>query len=114
MANYMLVNADQLNEDLKIIADKIREKTDSEAELQFPSEFISGIEACSSLNFCVVGGTTEPEEFTENTIWVNTDTDMKGWAFSATEPENPVEGMIWIQIGNSSAVAFNALNSNNL
>ena len=64
------------------------------------------------LNFAIVGGTTQPENPQENTIWVNTDTDITGWAFSSTEPESPVEGMVWIEIAKSSDVQFNALQKN--
>ena len=38
------------------------------------------------LNFKIVGGTTEPTNPKENTIWVNTDTAIKGWHFSADDP----------------------------
>lgn len=48
----------------------------------------------------------------DNTIWVNTDTDINGYAFSATEPASPVEGMVWIKTGASSAAAFNAHRKN--
>ena len=64
------------------------------------------------LNFSVVGGTSQPEIPKENTIWVNTDSEITGWAFSATEPGSPVEGMVWISTGLSSPVEFNALKKN--
>ena len=48
------------------------------------------------LNFKVVGGTTQPTNPTENTIWVNTSVSITDWVFSATEPTTPVEGMVWI------------------
>lgn len=76
--------------------------------------FLYGNGSGSELNFKVVGGTTQPENPKENTIWVNTDTAITGWAFSATEPEIPVEGMVWISTGPSSTVAFNALKKNDL
>ena len=40
----------------------------------------------AGLNFKVVGGTTQPSNPKENTIWVETDTKIAGWNFSATEP----------------------------
>ena len=49
-----------------------------------------------NLNFTVVGGTTEPISPVLNTIWVHTDTEISGYIFSPTEPENPTEGLIWI------------------
>lgn len=50
----------------------------------------------------IVGGTTRPAKATQNTIWINTDTEITSYALSATEPEKPVEGMAWIVIENSS------------
>lgn len=61
------------------------------------------------LNFKVVGGTTEPVSPSENTIWVNTYTPITGYEFSATEPAELVEGLVWITVGTSSTVEFNAL-----
>ena len=68
----------------------------------------------ASLNFKVVGGTSEPASPKENTIWVNTDTGITSYIFSATEPESPTEGMVWISTGTSSPVAFNALKKNGM
>lgn len=45
----------------------------------------------AALNFKVVGGTTEPLNPAENTIWVNTDTEITAWAFSADDPSGVVE-----------------------
>lgn len=64
------------------------------------------------LNFKVVGGTSEPSSPKESTIWVNTDTKITSWIFSATEPETSAEGMVWISVGTSSAVAFTATKKN--
>lgn len=38
------------------------------------------------LNFEIVGGTTEPENPTENMIWVNTDVEITGWTLSPVLP----------------------------
>lgn len=65
------------------------------------------------LNFIVVGGTSEPSNPKENTIWVNTDTQITNWEFSPTEPTG-AEGMVWIQTGTSSSKPFNALKKNNI
>jgi len=62
-----------------------------------------------ALNFKVVDGTAQPANPKENTIWVITSEKMTGWVFSATEPEAPAEGMVWIATGVASPVAFNAL-----
>lgn len=66
------------------------------------------------LNFEIVGGTTQPTNPKENTIWVNTDVEISGWIFSVTEPESPVEGMVWNAIGTSSTTDFNALKNNGI
>lgn len=68
----------------------------------------------AGVNFKIVGGTTQPTTARENTIWVNTDTAISGWAFSATEPTEPAAGMVWLTVGTSSSVAFNALKKNGL
>ena len=76
--------------------------------------FKHGAGGGASLNFKVVGGTTEPASPKENTIWVNTDAEITSWIFSSTEPENPSEGMVWISTGVSSNIAFNALKKNSV
>lgn len=114
MATYKMVNADQLDADLQTVADKIREKAELSEQLLFPAGFINGIDQCSSLNFSVVGGTSQPSDPKENTIWVNTNEEITGWIFSATEPEAPEDGLVWIVTGQASTVAFNALKKNNL
>lgn len=68
----------------------------------------------ASLNFRVLGGTSEPSSPKENDIWVNTDTEITSWLFSATEPDSPVEGMVWVKTGATSPVAFNALKKNSI
>lgn len=64
------------------------------------------------LNFKVVGGTTQPENPKENTIWVNTDRPITSWAFSTDAPGSPADGMVWIKTGFGSATPFNALKKN--
>jgi hypothetical protein len=79
---------------------------------QLGKGFKHGGGGSNPLNFRVVGGTAQPTVPRENDIWVNTNAEITGWAFSATEPENPTEGMVWIEIGNSSPASFNALKKN--
>lgn len=50
----------------------------------------------------------------ENTIWVDTDVKITSHVFSATQPENPDDGMVWFQTGMSSNAAFNALKKNSI
>ena len=76
--------------------------------------FKHGAGGVSALNFNVVGGTSQPVNPKENTIWVNTQTEISGWVFSATEPKSPVEGTVWIYTGLSSTVEFNALKKNGI
>lgn len=66
----------------------------------------------AGVNFKIVGGATQPTAARENTIWVNTDTTISGWAFSASAPAEPVEGLVWLQTGTYSNVEFNALRKN--
>lgn len=67
-----------------------------------------------SLNFKVVGGNVQPTSPSENTIWVNTSTEITGYVFSATQPESPTAGTVWISTGANSPVAFNAQKKNGL
>lgn len=66
------------------------------------------------LNFTVVGGTTQPGNPKENTLWVNTQTDISGWVFSPEEPGEPAEGMVWIELGTASPAPFNMLKKNSV
>lgn len=64
----------------------------------------------AALNYKVIGGTSKPEgAVKENTIWVDTSTKITSHAFSATEPTNPVEGMVWFKTSTTSVAPFNAL-----
>lgn len=76
--------------------------------------FMYGNGGGSDLNFNVVGGTSQPANPKENTIWVNTGTTISGWVFSSTTPVSPAEGMVWISTGASSTVEFNALKKNGI
>lgn len=68
----------------------------------------------TALNFRVVGGTTAPANPAENCIWVNTETPITSWIFSAEEPSPAEAGMVWFSVGTSSPVAFNALKKNGI
>lgn len=68
----------------------------------------------TALNFQVIGDDKAPGNAKENTIWINTTEKITSWIFSATEPQNPIPGMVWISIGTSSTVAFNALKKNGI
>lgn len=76
--------------------------------------FKHGAGGTDALNFKVVGGTTQPENPKENTIWVNTETDISGWVLSQEEPVEPSDGLVWIGLGTASPAPFNALKKGGL
>ena len=67
-----------------------------------------------SLNFTVVGGTTQPNNPAENTIWVNTSTTISGWVISPIEPTSPAPNSVWIRVGSDSNAMFNAIKNNGI
>lgn len=66
----------------------------------------------AALNYMVVGGISAPASPAENTIWINTGTDISSHIFSATEPSSPESGMVWIRTGAASAAPFSATEEN--
>lgn len=66
-----------------------------------------------AMNFKIIIN-PKPETAAENTIWVDTDVPVTEWVFSVTEPEAPVEGMLWVANGTKSQVMFNALKKGTL
>lgn len=103
--------------DLVSVADAIRTKGETTEQLAFPDGFVTAIQDISTgaaLNFQVVGGTTDPESPTENTIWVNTDQAITSWVFSHNQPDSPSEGMVWITVDTESDASFDALMDNTL
>ena len=74
------------------------------------NEYIKKNEAIEHTNFCVVNGTTEPEDPTQNMIWIDTDVPIGRVFFGNNEPnEILMDGDIWIYTGKSSSVAFNSI-----
>ena len=65
------------------------------------------------LNFEVVGN-PQPETAADNTLWVDTDTPISGWIFSAEEPENPEPGLVWFLTATYSNAKFNALKKDSI
>lgn len=53
------------------------------------------------LDIKIVGGTTQPLNPREHTIWVNTDAQITGYTISSVVPKNPSEGHVWIQTSDS-------------
>lgn len=72
----------------------------------------------AALNFNIKTYPSETElkadKTKENTIGVITTTTMTSWVFSAKELTEPEVGMLWLSLGNSSPVEFNALKNNTL
>ena len=106
------IDSVQLDANLTAVADAIRTKGETADTLAFPDGFVSAIGAIQTgheLNFTVVGGMAEPENPTENTIWVSTDQAITGWVFSHNLPDSPFEGMVWIVNGISGVHEFDAV-----
>lgn len=121
MAEYKFVNTEQLEADLGKVGSAIRSKGGTTELLAFPEEMVSAIGAISTgveLNFDVERYSTEAEILAatpaENTIGIISTTEMTGWIIDANQPEELTEGMVWISVGTSSAVEFNALRKNGL
>lgn len=63
----------------------------------------------SSLNFKVLSGVAQPTNPTENTIWINTSVTITSWQFTYAQPSIGMNGMMWVQVTDSSTLGFNAL-----
>jgi hypothetical protein len=118
MALDKVIDSTQLDNNLTAVAEAIRAKCGSSDKLEFPAGMVSAINQISSgveLNFEIIGGTSAPSGMTkENTIWVNTNTPVTGYIFSATEPEPPTDDStpVWISTSASSTVAFSITKKN--
>lgn len=55
-----------------------------------------------------------PATAAENTIAIITETPISEYMFSVEQPENPVDGMVWVATGTGSPSEFNALKKNGL
>lgn len=94
------------------IANSIREKT-GKTELLTLDDMayeISTISGGLELNFNIKRYSSEEELLadtpSENTIGIISDIEITGYQFSAIEPEDMVDGMVWIKTDNSSYIAF--------
>lgn len=74
---------------------------------------MSGGGPSATLNFRILGDTTQPDNPVENTIWVNTSTKITGWEFSTTQPAGE-PGKVWFKTAASSVAEFNALKKNSI
>lgn len=84
------------------ISDKTKEEIDEK------------LKKLPTINYSIIGGTTEPANPTENMIWVNTDEEITGYIFSKNEPINKKQGLIWFRTGENSNVSFHSLTINNI
>lgn len=100
-------------ETLTGLADAIRGKN-GETTLYKPSEMVNAIRKLPSLNFEIVGGTTQPTSPTENMIWINTDTEITGWGFGAMEnrPTSSEDGTVFFTTKRYAIISFNSLKEN--
>ena len=106
MAEYLVQDTELIE-----IANAIRNKTGKTEPIAFEkiAGEIASIEIGGGVNFKIIGGTTQPTNPTENTIWINTSTEIPTYVFSVEQPESPLEGIIWIRTTTDSPVEFNAL-----
>lgn len=65
-----------------------------------------------SLNFSIVGGTTQPANPKPNTVWIKTSAAITGYAFSAEAPASPAEGNVWIAVSTLGLVKFSLTRKN--
>lgn len=115
-----VIDSAQLDGAMQATAEAIRTKSKSTDPI--PWNMDKGFEAAvlaiegggAELNFEIVGGTVEPVDPVENTIWVNTETEITGWVFSEKEPTNPVEGLVWFVSGTYDPININALKKNEI
>lgn len=72
----------------------------------------------ADFNFEIVGGVNQPASPNENTIWVNTDTEIEKWQFSASAPTTRGDGTelktgdVWLEITGVSNTKLNILSTN--
>lgn len=78
--------------------------------------FKHGAAGTGDLNFRVNSYSTEEELLAsapkENTIGIVTGQEITAWELSAEEPEESMEGKVWILLGDRSVAKFNALKKN--
>lgn len=119
MAYDKIVDSAQLDGAIAATADAIRSKTgwgygyEWDMNTGFKGA-ISSIPAGTNLNFEVVGGTTQPANPKENTIWVNTSADITSWVFSAETPTSPANGTVWVRTVQSGEIGLNVLKQNEI
>ena len=110
MAEYLIQDTT-----LTAIADAIRtksEKSDAIPVSDMATEIMNIPVGGASLNYSIVGSTTQPSNPTKNMIWVNTDVEINNHTFSPTEPTDAYNGLVWFETDTTSDVIFNAFKEN--
>ena len=110
------------------IVGAVTEGFDLDTELAAQAELIAELQVAlqdkmsgRKLNFEIVGGTTEPSNPAENTIWVNTDTEITSWFFGneykgrnllkANKTSETLSGITFTVNSDGSVTASGTLNS---
>ena len=78
------------------------------------SIFLNNSALGPSLNFNIVGGSSQPLNPTQNMIWIETETAINGYSFSIEEPANPSNGLIWIATGTNNLHSFSVIKNNSI
>lgn len=76
------------------------------------SIFLNNSALGPSLNFNIVGGSSQPLSPTPNMIWVETETAINGYVFSIEEPTSPSNGLIWVVTGTNNIHSFSVIKNN--
>lgn len=76
------------------------------------SIFLNNSSLGPSLNFNIVGSSSQPLSPTPNMIWVETETAINGYVFSIEEPTSPSNGLIWVATGTNNAHSFSVIKNN--
>lgn len=80
--------------------------------------FLHGGSGGTPLNFKIIAygdeNTLLAATPAENTFGVITEARITSWIFAFAEPTEPVEGMVWIEVGKSGSLILNALKKNGI
>ena len=76
------------------------------------SIFLNNSALGPSLNFNIVGSSSQPLSPTPNMIWVETETAINGYVFSIEEPTSPSNGLIWVVTGENNTYSFSVIKNN--
>lgn len=76
------------------------------------AELVVNVSAGTNVDLHVVGGTTQPANPEQNTIWVKTSTAITSYELQHDAPDTPAEGMIWIQTSYFSYAPMDILPDN--